>query len=68
MIDHRTYATLIASERVFVCDDGERLPVAGAYDADGDECDIAEAVWCVAGPDKDGLFAQIDMTSQPVIQ
>jgi hypothetical protein len=68
VIDHRTYATLIAAERVFVWEDGERLPVAGAYDADGDECDLDDAVFCVAGPDKDGLFAHIDMTLQPVIQ
>jgi hypothetical protein len=68
MIDYKTYMTLFMSERVFVGEDGERLPVAVAVDADGDECDLEDAVWCTAGPDKDGLYAQIDMTEQPVLQ
>lgn len=60
------YMTLIISERVFVSEDElERLAVVQAIDADGNECSLEEAVWCVAGPDKDGLYTQIDMTRGP---
>lgn len=62
------YLTLLAAEMVFVSDDGsERLPVVSAVDDAGEECAIEAAVWCVAGPDKDGLFAQIDMSKQPMM-
>jgi hypothetical protein len=63
----KVYMTLIIDERVFVGEDGERLPVAVAVDADGEDCDLADAVWCTAGPDRNGLYAQIDMTQKPTV-
>ena len=64
----KTYMTLVISDRVFIGEDGERLPVVAAVDKYGEECDLSDAAWCQAGPDKDGLYAQIDMSSQPVLQ
>lgn len=44
-------------------EDGQVLPVTNAFDADGDDCDIADAVTCVAGPDKDGNWLTIDFSA-----
>lgn len=46
---------------VVITEDGQELPIANAFDSDGDDCDIEDAVVCVAGPDKDGLWLNIDL-------
>lgn len=51
---HRTRA-------IAITEDGQKLPVTNSFDSDGDECDLADAVACVAGPDKDGLWLSIDL-------
>lgn len=43
-----------------ITEDGQSLPVAHYFDADGEDCDFDDAVTCVAGPDKDGLWLTID--------
>lgn len=48
---------------VAITEDGQELPVTNSFDADGDECDLEDAVSCVAGPDKDGLWVSIDLTA-----
>lgn len=45
---------------VVVMEDGQELPVVDAFDDNGDNCDIDDAVVCVAGPDADGLWVTID--------
>lgn len=41
-------------------EDGQALPVTNWFDDDGEDCDADNAVTCVAGPDKDGLWLCID--------
>ena len=33
---------------------------SNAFDEDGDDCDPEDAVACVAGPDRDGMWVSID--------
>ena len=33
----------------------------GTQDEDGDDCDPEDAVACVAGPDRDGMWVSIDL-------
>lgn len=46
---------------VAVMEDGQELPVTNAFDEDGDDCDPEDAVACVAGPDRDGMWVSIDL-------
>lgn len=46
---------------VAITEDGEEIPVTDAFDEDGDDCDLEDAVACTAGPDKDGLWLTIDL-------
>ena len=46
---------------VALTEDGQELPITNAFDDDGDDCDLEDAVACVAGPDKDGMWLQIDL-------
>ena len=46
-----------------ILEDGQVLPVTQYCDSFGEECDGPEAVSCVAGPDKDGLWVSIDLTA-----
>ena len=57
--------------RMAITEDGQTLPITNMFDADGDECDdvdgdecddVDDAVTCVAGPDKDGLWLSIDFS------
>jgi hypothetical protein len=48
------------ASRVAIMEDGQQLPVTNAFDEHGDDCDLEEAVVCVAGPDKDGMWVTID--------
>ena len=47
---------------VAIMEDGQELPITNAYDDGGDDCDAADAVACVAGPDRDGMWVSIDLT------
>jgi hypothetical protein len=50
--------------RIAVTEDGQELSVTVMLDRFGDETDeVDEAVSCVAGPDKDGLWLQIDLSA-----
>ena len=55
-------ACVNCEKRVAITEDGQELPVTNLFDSDGDECEPDEAVACVAGPDKDGLWLSIDLT------
>jgi len=46
---------------IAIMEDGQELPITNAFDDDGDDCDPAEAVSCVAGPDRDGMWVSIDL-------
>ena len=46
---------------IAITEDGQELPVTNSFDRDGDECDLDDAVACVAGPDKDGFWLSIDL-------
>ncbi len=46
---------------IALTEDGQELPITHAFDDDGDDCDLDDAVACVAGPDKDGMWLQIDL-------
>jgi hypothetical protein len=46
---------------VAMTEDGQELPITSAFDDDGDDCDLADAVACVAGPDKDGMWLTINL-------
>ncbi len=49
--------------RMVITEDGQTLPITNMFDADGDECDdVDDAVTCVAGSDKDGLWLSIDFS------
>ena len=45
-----------------VLKNGEILPITTAFDLDGDECDVQDAVTVVAGPSKNGGWYSLDMT------
>jgi hypothetical protein len=47
---------------VALTEDGQELPITNAFDDDGDDCDLADAVTCVAGPDRDGMWLTINLT------
>lgn len=47
--------------RVAVMEDGQVLAVTNFIDAHGEECEVDEAIICVAGPDKDGMWMTIDV-------
>lgn len=42
--------------------DDEVLPVTDLFDANGEDCDLANAVIAVAGPDKHGQWLTLDVT------
>lgn len=47
--------------KIAITEDGQSLPITNLIDSNGDECDdVDEAVTCVAGPDKDGMWRVID--------
>jgi hypothetical protein len=43
-----------------ITEDGQTLPITSSFDEFGDDADLADAVVCVAGPDKDGKWLTID--------
>lgn len=45
--------------RTAVMEDGQCLPITDVFDEDGDDCDLEDAVACVAGPDKNGMWVTI---------
>ena len=47
--------------RIAVMEDGQELPITNAFDEDGDDCNPEDAVACVAGPDRDGMWVSIDL-------
>lgn len=47
--------------RVAILSDGEQLPITNFADSDGDDCEPADAIACVAGPDRDGKWWAIDL-------
>ena len=54
-------ACISRSRMVAVTEDGQELPITNLFDQFGDDCaDVDEAVSCVAGPDRDGLWLSID--------
>jgi hypothetical protein len=53
-------ATINIQMKIAITEDGQSLSVVEAFDEDGDDCDLEDAVVCVAGPDKDGLWLTID--------
>jgi len=57
-----TEVTMIHRARaIAITEDGQELPVTNALDDDGDDCDLEDAVSCVAGPDRDGMWLTIDL-------
>ncbi len=48
------------ARKTVVMEDAQELPITNFFDSDGDDCDFDDAVTCVAGPDKDGLWVTID--------
>ena len=48
--------------RVAVMEDGQVLAVTNFIDAHGEECEVDEAIICVAGPDKDGMWVTFDFS------
>ena len=46
---------------VAIMEDGQELPITNAYNEDGDECAPEDAVACVAGPDRGGMWVRIDL-------
>ena len=46
---------------VAIMEDGQELPITDAFDDDGDDCEATDAVTCVAGPDRDGMWVSIDL-------
>lgn len=54
-------AMINVARGVALTEDGQILPITNSSDEGGDDCDPAEAVACVAGPDKDGLWLSIDL-------
>lgn len=45
-----------------ITEDGQELPITHSFDPDGEDCNLGDAVACVAGPDKDGHWLTIDLT------
>lgn len=54
-------AMINTSLSVVITEDGQELPIVAAFDSDGDDCNLDDAVACTAGPDKDGLWLAIDL-------
>lgn len=50
------------TDGLFITEDGEELEIVSAFDDDGDDCELEDAVACVAGPDSDGNWWTIDLT------
>ncbi len=46
---------------IAITEDGQELPITDAFDEDGDDCDLEDAVACTAGPDRDGFWLSIDL-------
>lgn len=44
-----------------ILEDGEVLQITHAFDDDGDECGLEDAVSIVAGPDRGGRWMTIDI-------
>ena len=55
-------AMVNVSIAIAITEDGQELPITNAFDGYGEDCDLGDAVACVAGPDKDGLWLSIDLT------
>lgn len=53
-------ASIHLESKAAILEDGQILQIVEAFDDDGDDCDLDDAVVCVAGPDKDGMFLTID--------
>ena len=50
------------SERIAVTEDGQHLPITNLMDEWGDETeDSGKAVFCVAGPDRHGMWVSVDL-------
>lgn len=45
-----------------ITEDGQAIPVTTFLDDDGDECEAEDAVICIAGPDRDGMWRTLDLT------
>ena len=58
------WAVNLAMKAVLL-DDMQMLPITDLMDADGDPCDDADAVACVAGPDDEGQWLTIDLDALP---
>ncbi len=54
-------AMIHLARAIAITEDGQELPITNSFDSDGDECDLDEAVACVAGPDKGGYWLSIDL-------
>lgn len=46
---------------IAIMEDGQELPITNSFDDDGDDCEPSEAVACVAGPDRNGMWVTIDL-------
>lgn len=58
------WAVHLAMKTVLL-DDMQMLPITDLMDAEGDPCDDADAVACVAGPDNEGQWWTIDLDALP---
>lgn len=47
--------------KIAMTDDGQMVAITDAFDSYGDDCDIKDAVSCVAGPDRDGNYLSINL-------
>lgn len=48
---------------IAILSDGQEIPVTNWLDIDGNDCDYADAVACVAGPDVDGNWYAVALGS-----
>ena len=46
-----------------ITDEDEVIRVTNWFNDDGDECDFESATACVAGPDRNGKWLSIDLSS-----
>lgn len=46
---------------IVIMEDGQELPITDAFDDNGEDCEPGDAVSCVAGPDRDGMWVSIDL-------
>lgn len=56
-------ACISMSRGAALTEDGQELPVTHCFDGDGDDCEPDDAIAAVAGPDRDGLWLQINLSA-----